>query len=177
MFSLHFSVALAQNTTGVTTTTTMAAAGRNSPLAPHMRACVPRRRFEWMGDNPPGLRMFFFGEGLRVSMALKALLCSGDDASPQHRSVLRAIHTLNSRKNYIRLRGGLLPIHLMHLRGAQGLMWGTMEAFLPAAAMVGYGCVGRCWLLEADIRSTYCRNSRNYVWKYFFYSHVDPIYS
>ncbi len=34
-------------------------------------------------------------------MALKALLCSGDDESPQHRSVLRAIHTLNSPKNYI----------------------------------------------------------------------------
>jgi hypothetical protein len=41
-----FSVALAQNTTGITTTTTMAAAGRNGPLAPHMRPCTPRRRFK-----------------------------------------------------------------------------------------------------------------------------------
>jgi hypothetical protein len=32
------------------------------------------------------LRMYFLG-GLRVFMALKALLCSGDDESPQHRSV------------------------------------------------------------------------------------------
>ncbi len=34
------SVALAQNTTGVTTATTMAAAGGNGPLAPHMRPCT-----------------------------------------------------------------------------------------------------------------------------------------
>jgi hypothetical protein len=61
VFSLHFSVALAQNTTGVTTTTTMAAAGRNSPLALHMRPCAPRRHFEWMGDNLPSLRMHFGG--------------------------------------------------------------------------------------------------------------------
>ncbi len=85
--------------------------------------------------------MYFLG-GLRVFMALKVLFCSGDDESPQHRSVLRAIHTLNSPKNYIRKLGGLLPIHLMHRRGAQGLMWGTTGQFLPAAAMVGYGCVG-----------------------------------
>ncbi len=53
VFLLHFSVALAQNPTGVTTTTTMAIAGRNGPQAPHMRPCAPRRHFEWMGDNPP----------------------------------------------------------------------------------------------------------------------------
>ena len=35
----------------------------------------------------------------------------------------------------IRKLGGLLPIHLMHWRGAQGLMWGDMGPFLPAAAM------------------------------------------
>ncbi len=102
-------------------------------------------------------------------MALKALLCSGDDASPQHQSVLRAIHTLNSRKNYIHLFGGLSPIHhSMRLRGAQGLMWGTRGPFPPAVAMVGYGCVGRCWPLEADVRSIDCRNSRNCLRKYFF---------
>jgi hypothetical protein len=78
-------------------------------------------------------------------MALKALLCSGDDESPQHRSVLRAIHTLNSPKNYIRFHGGLLPIHSTRRHGAKGLMWGTRGPFLLAAAMVGYGCVGQCF--------------------------------
>ncbi len=173
---MHFSVALAQNTTGVTTVTTMAAAGGNDPQAPHMRPCAPRRHLKWMGDNPPSLRMYFMG-GLRVFMALKALLCSGDDASPQHLSVLIAIHTLNSRKNYIRLFGGLLPIYLMRLRRAQGLMWGTRGPFLPVAAMVCYGCVGRCWPLEGDLRLIYRRNSRNCLRKYFLYSDVDPIYS
>jgi hypothetical protein len=55
-----FSVALARNTTGVTTTTTMAAAGRNGPLAPHMRPCALLQHVEWMGNNPPSLRMCTF---------------------------------------------------------------------------------------------------------------------
>jgi hypothetical protein len=88
-------------------------------------------------------------------MALKALLCSGNDESPQYRSVLRAINTPNSPKNYIRLLGGLSPIHSTHRRGVQGLMWGTRGPFPPAGAMVGYGCVGLCWPLEAYIRLTY----------------------
>ncbi len=46
VFLFLFSVALAQNTTGVTTATTMAAAGGNGPLAPHMRPGAPRRRVE-----------------------------------------------------------------------------------------------------------------------------------
>jgi hypothetical protein len=72
VFLFLFSAALAQNTTGDTTATTMAAAGGNGPLAPHMRPCAPRRRFKGMGDNPPSLRMYSLG-GLRVFMALKAL--------------------------------------------------------------------------------------------------------
>jgi hypothetical protein len=141
VFLFLFSVALAQNTTGITTATTMAVASGNGPLAPHMRPCAPRRRVEWMGDNPPSLRMYSLG-GLRVFMALKALLCSGDDESPQHRNVLRAINTLNGPQKYIRLLGGLSPIHSTHQRRAQSLMWGARGPFPLAAAMVGYGCVG-----------------------------------
>jgi hypothetical protein len=77
-------------------------------------------------------------------MALKALLCSGDDELPQHWIVMRAIHTLNSPKNYIRLLRGLFSIHTLRRRGAQGLVWGNRGSFLPMAVMVGYGCVGRC---------------------------------
>ncbi len=72
MFYFFFLVALAHNTTGVTTATTMAAAGGNAPLAPHMRSYTQHQRFEWMGNDPPSLRMYFWG-GLRVFMALKAL--------------------------------------------------------------------------------------------------------
>ncbi len=61
VFLFLFSVALAQNTTGVTTATTMAAASWNGPLAPHMRPCAPRQRVKWMGDNPPSLWMYFWG--------------------------------------------------------------------------------------------------------------------
>jgi hypothetical protein len=90
VFLLHFSVALAQNPTGITTATTMASACRNGPLASHMRPCAPCQCFEWMGDNPLSLRMYF-GGGLWVCTALKVLLCSGNHESPQHRSVLRAM--------------------------------------------------------------------------------------
>ncbi len=57
VFLFLFSVALAQNTTGITTATTMAATGRNGPLAPHMRPWALCRRVKWMGDNTPSLRM------------------------------------------------------------------------------------------------------------------------
>jgi hypothetical protein len=75
-------------------------------------------------------------------MDLKVLLCSGDDELPQHRSVLGTINALNIPKSYILLLGGLSPIHSMRWRGAKGLMWGARGPFLPAAAMVGYGCDG-----------------------------------
>ena len=42
----------------------------------------------------------------------------------------------NSPKNYIRLLGGLLPIHSTRRRGAKGLVWGARGPFPPAAAMV-----------------------------------------
>ncbi len=61
VFLFLFLVALAQNTTGVTTATTMAAASENGPLAPHMRPGAPRRRVKWMGNNPPSLQMYFWG--------------------------------------------------------------------------------------------------------------------
>ncbi len=178
MFFAFFSisVALAQNTMGITTTTTMAAADGNGPLASHMRPCAPHGCIKWMGNNPLSLRMYFEGR-LRVCMVLKVLVCSSNDALPQDWSVLRAIHTLNSPQNYIHLLGGLSTIHSMHWIGAQGLMWGTRGSFPMGAAMVCCGCVGRCWLLEADVSSTNCRNSKNCLRKYFFHSYVDPIHS
>ncbi len=119
----------------------MPAPGRNGPLVPHMRPGAPRQHVEWMGDNPPSLWMYFLG-GSRVFTDLKVLLCSGDDESPQLRSVLGTINALNGPKSYIRLLGGLSPIHLMRRHGAKGLVWGTRGPFSPVAAMVGYGCDG-----------------------------------
>jgi hypothetical protein len=67
----------------------------------------------------------------------KKLECFEDHAHP------------NSPKNYIRLLGGLLPIHLTRRCGAKGLVWGARGPFPPAAAMVGYGCDG-CWRHTSD---------------------------
>jgi hypothetical protein len=46
VFLFLFLVALAKNTTGITTATTMAVAGGNGPLVPYMRPCAPQQRFE-----------------------------------------------------------------------------------------------------------------------------------
>ena len=47
-----------------TTITTMAAAGGNGPLAPHMRPFVPRRCVKLIEDNPPSKQMhFLLGSG------------------------------------------------------------------------------------------------------------------
>jgi hypothetical protein len=122
----------------------MAAGGGNAPLAPHMRYCAQRRRIEWMGDDPPSLRMYFLG-GLRVFMALKAL------PAMMHRQKSECFQGHahpNSPKNYIRLLGGLSPIHSTSWRGAKGLVWGARGPF-PPAAMVGYGCDG-CWRRTSD---------------------------
>ncbi len=68
-------------------------------------------------------------------MSLKTLQCCGDDASSQHWSVLRAIHTLNTPQNNVCLLGGLSPIHWMHRCGVPAFMWGARRPYLPAAAM------------------------------------------
>ena len=129
----------------------MTATSGNGPLVPQKRTCAPRRRNVWIGDIPPSKRVYFLGL-LRVCMALKTLRCCGDSSSPEQRSALRTINTLNPPKKYIRLLGGLSPIHSMCRRGAQGLMWGTSGLFLPAVVMVGYGCVGDVghWRLTSD---------------------------
>jgi hypothetical protein len=49
---------------------------------------------------------------------------------------LRAILTLNPPQKYICKLGGLLPIHSMRWRRAQGLMWGARGPSPPAAVMV-----------------------------------------
>ncbi len=141
------------------------------PSAPHeaLRSALTLRINRL---QPPKLADVFF-EGVEGVYGPQVLLCSGDDELSQHRSVLRAIHTLTSPKNYIRLLDWLSPIHTLRQHGAQGLMWDTRGPFLPAVVMVGYGCVGRCWPLEANVRLTYCRNSKNCLRRYFFYSYIS----
>ena len=69
-------------------------------------------------------------------MALKTLQCCGNSSSPEQRSALRALHTLNPPKKNIRKFGGLSSIHSKHWRRVQGLMWGARGPFPPAAAVV-----------------------------------------
>jgi hypothetical protein len=84
--------------------------------------------------QPPELVNVIFG-GLRVCMVLKALLCSGDDELPQHWSVLGAIHTLNSPKNYNRLLVFFcLSIHCT-----------SAERKASCGALGGHFCRRRSW--------------------------------
>ncbi len=68
-------------------------------------------------------------------MALKTLQFCGNASSPEQRSALRTINTLNPLKIHPQA-WGLLPIHSTRRRRAPGLMWGAREAYPPAAAMV-----------------------------------------
>ncbi len=110
-------------------------------------------------------------------MALKALLCSGDDESPQHQSVLRAINTLNSPKNISACLGGYRPS--ISRVGAERkascrALGGHFRRRRLWLAMVVLVDVGR-WRRMSDqptvgiVEIVYGSN--------FFYSYVDPIYS
>jgi hypothetical protein len=68
-------------------------------------------------------------------MALKALLCSGN---AQLLECFEGHKHPRHPQNYTCLLGGMSPIHSMHWRGAQALMWGARGPFLPVAAMVGW---------------------------------------
>ena len=59
------------------TVTTMAA---NGGVKPHTRHCASFRHARLMGNDPPSKRILL--GVLRGCTALKALICSGDDASP-----------------------------------------------------------------------------------------------
>jgi hypothetical protein len=63
-------------------------------------------------------------------MALKTLVV----AMHHHRNKER-FEGHKHRKPPKKIHGGLLPIHLKHQCGAQGLMWGPRGPFPPAAAM------------------------------------------
>jgi hypothetical protein len=85
-------------------------------------------------------------------MALKALLCSGDDELPQHQSVLRAIHTLNSPKNKSACLGDCrLSIQRAGVErtASCGALWGHFNRRRSWSAMVVLVNVGR-WRLTSD---------------------------
>ncbi len=85
-------------------------------------------------------------------MALKVLLCSGNDASPQYWSVLRAIHTLNRPKNYTRFLRWCHPsirrVSAEHKASCVAL-GGHFCQRQPWPAMVVLVNVGR-WRLTSD---------------------------
>jgi hypothetical protein len=76
-----------------TTNPTMAATGKNRSLEAHRRPCIPRRHIGLIRDNPPSRGICFLWGG-KGSTALKALLCSGNDALLEQRRALKAIHPI-----------------------------------------------------------------------------------
>ncbi len=147
--------ALQQHTTGITTTTTMAAAGRNVPRAPHMRPCAP---CQLMGDNPPPPKQsdILFGvvEGVLY----------GPQSTPLFRQRCIATtfecfegHTHPQHPQKLYLLAWVVVAHPFNASvwSAKPHM-GRSGPFLLTAAMVGYDCVGHCWLMQANVRLTYC---------------------
>jgi hypothetical protein len=119
-----------------TTHPTMVFANEYGTPETHARVNLVRGCVGLIGNNPPSKRICFRGAGVMGPMTLKTLLCSSNDALPQHRSVLRAINPINPHKKHIHLLGGLSPINPTCQRRTQGLLWGSKGPFPPAAAMV-----------------------------------------
>jgi len=149
---------------GATTNPTMTAAGGNGPLETNARHNLARRRVGSIGDNPPSKRICFLW-GVVGFMALKTLLCSGDDAPPQHRSVLRAIHPITPHKKHIRLLGISSPIDPTRRIRTKGLLWGSRGTFLPMATMVMMVVVAVGLLGSSSRQPLYCRNSTYFLRK------------
>ncbi len=100
-------------------------------------------------------------------------------ATTSHQSVWGPHTPLTAPKITSACSGGCrLSIHCAGVehKASCGARGGTRGPFPPVVVMVGYGCVGRCWLLEANVRSIYCRNSKICLRK-FFNSYVYPIHS
>jgi hypothetical protein len=104
-------------------------------------------------------------------MALKVLLCSGDDKLPRHCNVLRAIHTRNSPINYPACWGNCPPsiqCFGTECKASCGVLGCHLRPWQPWLAMVVLVNVGR-WRLTSDpVRSAYCKNSKNCLQKYYF---------
>ena len=110
----------------------------------HMRPQAPQWCIVQMGDNPPCKRAYCFGEW-KGRMALKGLLCSGDDASQQHWSVLRAIHPFNLQKKYSLARGVFSHWVMRTARGARPHM--GCKGVISSG--VGHGWLWLRWTLLA----------------------------
>ncbi len=151
MFSLHFSVTLAQNTTGVTTTTTMAAAGRNGPIAPHMRPSAPRRRFHGWVTTPQACGCIFWG-GWGCLWPSK---CSFVPAMMHHHNigVFWGPYTPSTvAKNTSACSGGCHPsirCVCVELKASCGALGGHFRRRRPWSAVVVLVNVGR-WRLTTD---------------------------
>ena len=89
----------------LTATTITMVAGREGPLQPHKRSCVLCRCIGLIGDNPPS-KQICYSWGAIGFMALKMLLCYGNDASPQHWSILRATGPITPTKSIFTCSGG-----------------------------------------------------------------------
>ncbi len=177
MFSLHLSVALAQDTTGVTTATTMAAAGRNGPLAPHMRPCTSRQRFKWMGDNPPSLQMFFWGGGWGCLWPSKRSFVP----AMMHRHNIGVFWGPYTPSTAAKITSACLGGYRPSIRHV------CAQRKASCGALGGHYCRQRQWLamvVSVDVGSWRLTSDRPTVGivktvyiSIFFHSYVDPIYS
>ncbi len=157
----------------ITTTTTMATTSKNAPLAPHTRPCARRRHIKWMGDNPPSLRMYFWGgwgclwpsKRFRRWCIATKLEC------------LRAMHTPTAPNIISACSGGYRPsirCIATERKVSCGALGGHFRRRWLWSAMVVMVNVGR-WRPMSD-RSTVGIVEIVYG-SIFFYSYIDPIHS
>ena len=129
------------------------------PNAPN-EASSPAKRRCTDGQQSPERAVILLG-GVRGCMAIKALICSGNDASPQHLSVLRAIHPLTPPKVITTCLEGLPPSSnddSAGLNASCGTQGGHFRRRPPWLVMVEMVVVG-CWRLVVSYFCNPCVDS------------------
>ncbi len=139
--------------THTTTLTTMANRRKWLPNAPN-EASIPATTCCTDGKQPPEQVVIIWG-GVRGCMVIKVLLCSGNDASPQHWSVLRAIYSLTPPKIITACSGGL-PLSSEDDDGAGrknscGAQGGHFHRRWPWSVVVEMVVVGRWRLVTSYV--------------------------
>ena len=135
----------------------MAAAAKYGALR-LTRGAISRADTSDQSGTTPRASGYAFCGGLWC-MALKTLPCSGDDAPPQHRSILRVLHPVTPHKKHIRLLRISSPIDPTRRIRTKGLLWGSRGTFPPTATMVVMVVVAVGLLGCSSHQPLYCRNS------------------
>jgi hypothetical protein len=135
---------------------TMATNSGNSHLTPHTRHCALYWRVRLMGNDPLSNQIQFWGCWGGVWPSMRSFV----PAMMHHRNIgvcwgPYTPSTPYKRNTYPLARGVVTHLSKMTAPGARLYVRHTRGRFLPASAVVGHCCDGRCWPVMSDYFNSY----------------------